>query len=89
MQKFVKNQIFKDDFSSQEDAKGIKFDVIRKLYLSATNNLETFFMKLKWLGATTNRRRACKMIYFSRIYPGFGLEGLITIKTNLHLTICD
>ena len=76
VQTFVKVQNFMDNFSLQEDAKGIKFGVIRKLYLSTTKHYETFFIKLKWSGVIGNRRRACKMIYFSWIYPGLGLEGL-------------
>ena len=71
MQKFEKTQNFKDDFSSQEGAKGIKFGVIRKLHLSATKHYsETFFMKLKWSGVIANRRKARKITYLSRIYTG-------------------
>ena len=70
MQKFEKIQNFKGDFSSQEGAKGIKFGVIRKLYLSATKHFETFFIKLKWSGVIANRRRACKMTLLEPIYIG-------------------
>ena len=48
---------------------------------------QTFFIKLKWSGVIANRRRACKMIYLSRIYPGLGLEGLGRIvMTNFKWT---
>ena len=43
--KFEKNQNFMDNFSPQEDAKGIKFGVFRKLYLSAIKLFRNIFHK--------------------------------------------